>query len=315
MASDDLTGGWLSAHLFYQGSPDLLLAQVVAPLADELAVKGLADSCFFLRYWDGGPHVRFRVHPADGSREQQIRSLITGRSEAFFAAHPAADSVKPADYARMARALAAGERIASYAATMYPNNSVAFIPYRREHDIYGYGDSIRAVERHFAESSRIALALLAGGAPPDRRAAACFSIIVLTWLCAGTSPGTYDAGATEFSQRYLAQQDSLIGLTRHLAAIARSPSATAAGTAAQWCASVKRLRDALTGAAAPPVADRLRPAFAPGPGDPGLWVPAVLDMCAHLACNRLGTTITEERYLRYLAARAVNEVNDNGKTG
>jgi hypothetical protein len=30
----------------------------------------------------------------------------------------------------------------------------------------------------------------------------------------------------------------------------------------------------------------------------------VLDMCAHLLCNRLGVSMLEESYLRYLATRA-----------
>jgi hypothetical protein len=74
----------------------------------------------------------------------------------------------------------------------------------------------------------------------------------------------------------------------------RGPSVPASGTAAQWWSSVTRLRDAL-------------------PDEAGPRLPAVLDMCAHLACNRLGTGITEERYLRYLAARAVCEANEDGK--
>lgn len=34
----------------------------------------------------------------------------------------------------------------------------------------------------------------------------------------------------------------------------------------------------------------------------------VADLCAHLACNRLGVNVVEEAGLRYLAGRAVQEL-------
>jgi hypothetical protein len=38
----------------------------------------------------------------------------------------------------------------------------------------------------------------------------------------------------------------------------------------------------------------------------------VLDICAHLLCNRLGIPLVEESYLRYLATRSATVLAEEG---
>jgi Lantibiotic biosynthesis dehydratase C-term len=54
------------------------------------------------------------------------------------------------------------------------------------------------------------------------------------------------------------------------------------------------LRDALT-----PYQDAVR-------------APAVVDTCVHLFCNRLGVSLPDEGYLRYLAARTTVDLAEKG---
>ena len=54
---------WLYAKLFTgTGSADRALVDAVRPLVDTCLDDGLADSWFFVRYGDGGWHVRLRLH-------------------------------------------------------------------------------------------------------------------------------------------------------------------------------------------------------------------------------------------------------------
>jgi hypothetical protein len=367
---------WVSAHVFYQGDLTELVVDGAAPLVREMVSGGLASGWFFLRYWEGGTHLRLRVLPAGGDGNgDAVRALLTERLGRYLRERPSAELMQPAEYARLAPVLAARERMPSYAETMYPNNSVVFLPYRREHGRYGHGASVEAVERHFVESSRLAAALLAGrrrrdGVPaapsdavpaassdagprgavagegwPGRRDTIAFSLILLTWLVCQPDParlaeaggGLYRAwgrgldaldgldrdvedgdvaegdGAgvdeADFDERYRRQRDKLVGLTRGVRdTAARLPHQAGRGVLGWWGTSVLRLRNALAhevaaGRFTPPRLGH-QPASASSPtatGDLHGRVLPVLDICAHLLCNRLGISLLDEAYLRYLA--------------
>jgi thiopeptide-type bacteriocin biosynthesis protein len=87
---------WLSVHLafprssagdgdVYGPAADRVLAGAVAPLVVRLREQRRASRCFFIRYQDGGPHVRLRVraHPAEHARltaeiEAACEALVAG---------------------------------------------------------------------------------------------------------------------------------------------------------------------------------------------------------------------------------------------
>src|SRR5215468_5358520 len=183
-------GDWVSAHVFYQGDLTELLANGIVPLTRELTHGDTAPAWgwFFLRYWDGGPHVRLRVLSAPGRDRAVIEALIIERLGQYLRARPSTEQMRQADYAQLAAVLAAREQMPTYAERLYPNNSVVFLPYRREHHRYGYGASVQAVERHFVESSQLAVRLLATGDWPGRRDTVAFCLILLTWLAGHPDP-------------------------------------------------------------------------------------------------------------------------------
>ena len=67
---------WISAHVFYSDGLDRLLTEAVRPLVGELIAARLVRAYFYLRYWDGGPHLRLRVLPA---RLQTRAALVSLR--------------------------------------------------------------------------------------------------------------------------------------------------------------------------------------------------------------------------------------------
>src|SRR5881394_1255402 len=82
---------WLSAHLFYQGSLDQLLRQLVSPLVGDLRDRRLIAGHFFLRYWQGGPHVRLRLLPRQADAAEEIRDAVRTAAAGFYATSPAPD--------------------------------------------------------------------------------------------------------------------------------------------------------------------------------------------------------------------------------
>jgi hypothetical protein len=319
---------WVSAHAFYQDNLDPLVVEVVAPLMDELAAEGLARESFFLRYWDGGPHVRLRALPVQGEFRPDVEKLIMDRFGEYLAKKPSAESMPPEEYARLAPVLASGEGMSSYFACLQPNNSVSFIPYRREHNRYGYGAAVEAAERHFAESSRIALSILRRGATDGQRLTAAAAMILATWFVANPDPerlrlwiadrrgdvpelsGTERDRSGSTDER---QQD-LVGLARQMRALAGSHTRSpAGGTLVDWARSISLLRDVLaaeaaSGAFTPPARASGRPGRISAL-DPAAGVPTVLDICSHLVCNRLGVSPDAEVILRRLSAEAVGELS------
>ncbi|MBB4933459.1 thiopeptide-type bacteriocin biosynthesis protein [Lipingzhangella halophila] len=325
--------GWVAAHVFCDDNPGRLAVDVLPGLVAELRESGLAQEFFFLRYWDGGKHMRFRFRPGGPGDAPAVRDLVEKRCRDYLAAHPAPDLLDEAEYEALAPTLAASEKATSYLPRQR-NNSVVFMPYHREHGRYGYGAAMAAAEEHFAESSETALNLLTRGLSVEERFTGGFSALVLAWLCCGDDPGWQTSWATADGQSarvadevngayasdpdtaYQRQRETLVALTAQLRALAERTTATpappdpASGSLIALANSFVKLRNTLrreadAGRFVPP------PRYWDGATEPEpdteTGVLPVLDICAHLFCNRIGLSMRHESYIRMLAMRAVNE--------
>ncbi|SCL44848.1 thiopeptide-type bacteriocin biosynthesis domain-containing protein [Micromonospora citrea] len=314
---------WVSAHAFHQGDQDRLLIDAVDPLVTELISAGRADGWFYLRYWDGGPHVRLRVLPAAGTDPGEIRAAIDRSLGAYYRDNPSTPVVTEDAYAQSAAMLAAWEQVEPGFTSLQPNDSVAYVPYRREHHRYGHGAAIEAVERHFVQSSTLAMRLLRQGASPQERSTAAYAMILIAWLTCEPDPlrlreriesgPGYDDRAAPFelpqpSARRLRTAVSVAQRMRAL--VAARERHTDAGTLAGWARSVATLRDALDeqlgrGTLEPPASGWEGPGGIVTAG-PDTSVLTIVDICAHLVCNRLSVTLPAEISLRQLAGAAVS---------
>lgn len=294
-------GQWVSAHVYYRDDLDPLVVEVVAPLVRELASEALTDGFFFIRYWDGGPHLRLRCRATPGSRSA-VQARMADRFGRFLAQRPSADTVDDIEYRRYAAVLARAEGVTGYLTRPQPDNSFAFVPYRPEYDRYGHGASLAAVERHFQESSELMLGLLVVGLSPADRATAALAMVLLAWFTAGLDPiraGRLAAvlaghgAATDPAHRNRPEPlHRLVGQMR--ARAARAGELAGSGSFLAWARSVRSLHDTLAGTLH---RTEHRTPF------------SVVDTCAHLACNRLGVGMEQEHRLRYLAAHSVSELD------
>jgi hypothetical protein len=131
---------WISVHAFFHGDLDHMLTDMVAPLINDLRADELVSGSFFLRYWDGGPHLRLRVLPSTEQARERVRAVLAERLDRYFAEHPSADAISNAAYQELARSMARWERVPEHLPHLRRNNSYAFIPYQREVARYGEGD-------------------------------------------------------------------------------------------------------------------------------------------------------------------------------
>ncbi|WP_327227896.1 thiopeptide-type bacteriocin biosynthesis protein [Streptomyces platensis] len=296
---------WVSAHLFSQGNLDRVLTDLVAPLLDELRERWWADRGFFLRYWDGGPHIRLRVLPSCQEAAAAVRGLIEQRATAYFAHSPAPEVLSQEEYLHSAREIGAWEGVRP-TERMYANNSVHFLPYAPEHHRYGQGATLELVEEHFSTSSELALDLLRGATGPEQRELAALCHLLLAWflgaedvrelagrqlakVSARRAPGTAETRTASDAQ-FLRRRERLLTLAATMRKVGRAwPHMPDDSSLKRWASSVSGVVDALGADADAPSAE------------------SAADLCAHLFANRVGVRIDAEGSLRYLAARAVTD--------
>ncbi len=287
---------WVSAHVYHQGDLDRLLTHLVDALTDGAPDDATPDF-FFLRYWDGGPHLRLRVRAADPAAASAMRQLLRARVGAYLARNPSEDRLDGESYARVAAELARREGVDA-PTRRRPNDSLSFEDYH--YDVPRFGAAARpAVERHFVESSRLALTLLRADLSPGRRDYVALSALVLAALAAGDPPGRGEGWrwwgpddpegewAEACRRGHQGQGAAVLRTARSLRAASTGEGPWPGAVERAWWTSATRLRDGLHDD--PEAAAR------------------VLDVCAHLLCNRLGLPPSREGYLRYLAARTTTE--------
>ncbi|WP_309114233.1 lantibiotic dehydratase C-terminal domain-containing protein [Saccharothrix sp.] len=298
---------WIAAHVFHRGDQDLLVSHAMAPLCAELLHCGQIDDWFFLRYWEGGPHVRLRLRVT--GNVQEVRTAVADTCARHLTDHPSPpDTWTQERYQAIARHRAAAEPMTRWQRRLRPVDTVEFTAYRPEHRTYGTGIALRAVERHFTDSSRIAAALLT--TPRDRRAAVALAMLTLT--TAVCEPDLARASArftttTQLPERY---RDQARLLWSHAS---RNPAPT--DPLAVWLHSIRAVHTTLTalretgGFAPDDVLSRFAGlARALCPDDP--LVPCVVLRCAHLLCNRLGLSAATEARLVDLTTASLSALHD-----
>jgi thiopeptide-type bacteriocin biosynthesis protein len=169
----DGSRAWLSVHLFFDGNiygpvADRVILDLVAPLVREAEDRGWLERHFFVRYSEGGPHIRLRLFGRREFLEEHVRPLILEGASSFTAIHSGVRSIP--------------------------------IPYEPEFDRYGGPEGIALAERFFHASSNTAFALLQGIGPTDGSARLGKALLAMVVLTHAFYPDRADAAA--FLQLY-----------------------------------------------------------------------------------------------------------------
>lgn len=286
---------WLSLHCFLRSAPedvDAFLTEDVAPLLDGLGSGGW----FFIRYDEGGHHLRLRVRGASEARAASLPKALARLAERV----PVADSGHGQDVHGQEGHGQEGHGQAEHA-------EVRGEPYVPETARYGGPAALPVAEEVFQRSSRVAvravrdaprgsarLALavdlahataLACGM--DRLAAARWlRLHAASWRWAEDVPllGPQHVHA-RVNSVYALQRDALASRARDLRQALEDGTAT--GAAAEWYDSVR-------------TADRALRAVSPPVGRPYVWASQL-----HMLFNRMGLAPDEERAVCRLAARTL----------
>jgi hypothetical protein len=287
---------WVSAHLFCHTDLDALLMHAVRPAVTELAESKAIGGFFFLRYWDGGPHIRLRLSVADPAAIGLIRTTIDQKCGSYLREHRAVEPIGQVRYARTASELARLEGVTRYRRDPYPDGTLRFFRYHREYSRYGDEAVMAAVEQHLMAASIIALSLVCATTRAQRRAAAfCMTLLAALSRDARRQVGMPWPEPADWSRQYEEQRGRLRILANHCRTLAGSgadPAASASGALPAWYRTLRSLGEELA---------LLRPRHTAAPSS------LILSHCTHLMCNRLGIALGDEAFVRYLVTRALAE--------
>ena len=165
-----IPGHYVSVHIYYNAD-DLrpVLLDCVAPLVEELSRASLISRFFFIRYWEGGAHVRLRLLLAN----DRDTSLVTEKAGAavtkFLHEQPSLLDPDPTILGPVMRRLYIMEygeqsyvnRFGESGIPLRKNNSFSFETYAQELNRYGGVEGMDLAERHFWNSSECVLSVLA----------------------------------------------------------------------------------------------------------------------------------------------------------
>lgn len=163
---------WVSLHVYYHGDHDALLLDGIRPLLKELDGRGAARSYFYVRYWNGGPHVRLRVLPSDDADRAALTGKLLGDLNGYLQAHPGGQA-NPLAYQKYATFMRdfrskftddweVGKLHLDEDEPFQERDVAVAQPYEFDYPRYGGAPGRAPTEEHFFHSSRVALSLVAG---------------------------------------------------------------------------------------------------------------------------------------------------------
>ncbi|HEY3903794.1 MAG TPA: thiopeptide-type bacteriocin biosynthesis protein [Streptosporangiaceae bacterium] len=291
---------WRALHIYLHRpmeQVDQVIKSCIVPLAAGLIADGKATSWFFIRYWEGGPHLRLRLADADDATlGQAIRTIGD-----FLTELPPVEQLDPGEfYAEAGHSPQAQDRFGWHA-----DGAIVEQPYVPEVGRYGGTEAIGLAETLFRQSSEVAVAVLSGTPRTGLLARAVDLLLAVVhtleiepaeaaiwlrgyfyaWEFIKEAPVTDAAAVRALAERDLVADASPWPRRSELvaAALQRPRSAYQA-----WAEAVSKTQTALLALAE---ADRLS-------DDPR----RILLSQLHMLHNRLGLSIVEEQYLCWLVS-------------
>jgi len=156
---------WASLHIFYWGDINNLVTECLQREIRAGAEMGEIEAWFFIRYWNGGPHVRLRVLTSHAYERKLICAI-----QAFMSASPGLPWSKAQYEANAERTVAAGatlERRLEFSGlkqeqveSFHAHDCIEVRPYSFDSVRYGGLEAQYIVERHFYRASEIAMIAL-----------------------------------------------------------------------------------------------------------------------------------------------------------
>jgi thiopeptide-type bacteriocin biosynthesis protein len=313
------TTEWYGLHIHRYTEQDAFLVDAVAPAVAPLYDSGVLERSFFLRYWQGGHHIRLRLRlagPDPESGERHVRE-VAGRLAAHLAEFPGGPGPTAEEFGDAQATMAALE--SETPDELRPPDSIHRVPYTPEYGKYGGEEGVAIAERFFDRSSAVALAALrAIDGSSAKRLGTAFSMMLRGLGAARLSPAEMAAFFAHYCVVWSPYVfDRFLDTWPDLLSQRRAPAAAHAARllglphppdtpSDPFGRAVHEAWQALDGASG-----TVLPAVTLGGGDasPERRRQIVLLSYLHTHNNRLGLIPEQESFLGYLGHHVVSDVD------
>lgn len=180
MLAPETTNIWNSIHVFLHDSNNYhsFMEEDLNLFLQEMKKNKLIDKWFFIRYWEGGPHIRLRFLNLKVDVQQVIEKLNEIITK--YSIKKQTDKLTAEDYYKNHKFN--GKKINYTSLPFYPNFTVKEISYEPEILRYGGDDAIHVCENLFYHSSEISLNLISKKIPFNKLLVVAIDIMIITAL-------------------------------------------------------------------------------------------------------------------------------------
>lgn len=178
---------WTSYHIFYFDAQlqEKLLCECIGPMMRNYREEGKIEKWFFIRYWEGGPHIRLRFIDRGEVKKEIMEAL-----RSYLKEHPSHSTLTREQYYK--GHTFDGEPIAEEDLPWYGDNAVVPIAYEREYERYGGENAIPYCENIFMKSSEMAVDLIeASGSNLGVRISVAMNLVLTMLDQAQIHPGYF----------------------------------------------------------------------------------------------------------------------------
>lgn len=142
------TSKWLLVCLHYNEPWEDFLVKAVKPYVDVVMQTGVAETYFFLRSWERGPHIRIWFKGNAYILSDMLKPNLKEHFKQYYESRPSllVEPRYPTDFPKNFQ--------------WYPNNSVQYFEYDPEMDRQGGQLELSLLEKQFQASSELVLGIL-----------------------------------------------------------------------------------------------------------------------------------------------------------
>ncbi|MCY9160072.1 thiopeptide-type bacteriocin biosynthesis protein [Bacillus atrophaeus] len=152
---------WSSLHVFFHDFSNIetVLHRLIWPSLQSNIINAEIKKYFFIRYWEGGPHLRIRYIIQEGTDPEEFTERLIGSWTDYLLKHPSAIELEKETFYQ-SHSLEGKSKNIIPSLPWFPNNSVQKVPYIPEIERYGGKVGIQIAEEYFCFSSEFVREIL-----------------------------------------------------------------------------------------------------------------------------------------------------------
>lgn len=159
-----MTAPWLALHIFCRGDQDSVIVDLIFPTLRRLRTGRWLARYFFIRYWNGGPHLRVRMQCLQpvGEVEREFREAVEPLLDraSFDASEDGRYAAEAERIYKMERTFSGGQWDGEPLETIQPSGTIQARPYRFDEERYGGCWAEESTHDHAWASTEIACSVL-----------------------------------------------------------------------------------------------------------------------------------------------------------